>query len=386
MSDFVDAAGGTLADVMPSVLAGLGVPGTTGVLALPSARKVCVLLVDGLGWQLLRDHAAVAPFLSSLVAGHPPIRAGFPATTAASIAALGTGVPSGEHGMVGYTFAVADDEVLNALGWSRHGTDKPADLRERYAPELVQPRRTAFEQAADDGVAVHLVAPRDQRGSGLTRAVLRGGRFHGVFTVGDLTSQVLTTLGGPNGGDRVLCYAYHGELDLLGHVYGPGSEAWLHQLSHVDRLAESIAAGLPTDGALVVTADHGMVAVGEDDRVDLDEEPTLRAGVRQLGGEARVRHVYAKAGATDDVRDAWRAVLGERALVVGRAEAVAAGWFGPRVADYVLPRIGDLVVVTRGNLALVRSTVEPLLSGLIGQHGSLTPAEQLIPLLTATGG
>lgn len=381
MSDFVDGAGGTLADVMPAVLAGLGVPGTTDVLGLPSASKVCVLLVDGLGWQLLREHASVAPFLSSLVAGRAPIRAGFPATTAASIAALGTGVLSGEHGMVGYTFAVADDEVLNALGWHRHGTDKPVDLRERYAPERVQPRRTAFELAADDGVAVHLVAPRDQRDSGLTRAVLRGGRFHGVFTVGDLTSQVLDALGD---GDRVLCYAYHGELDLLGHVYGPGSDAWLHQLAHVDRLAAAIAAGLPADGALVVTADHGMIAVGEDDRVDLDVEPTLRDGVRQLGGEARVRHVYTEAGATDDVRSAWRAVLGERALVVGRDDAVAAGWFGPRVAEYVLPRIGDLVVVAHGNLALVRSAVEPRLSGLIGQHGALTPAEQLIPLLVAT--
>jgi len=31
----------------------------------------------------------------------------------------------------------------------------------------------------------------------------------------------------------------------------------------------------------------------------------------------------------------------------------------------------------------MRHTVEPLLSSLIGQHGSLTPAEQIVPLLLA---
>lgn len=96
---------GTLADVVPSLLAGLEVPDMTNVLGLPRASKVCLLLLDGLGWQLLRSHASEAPFLTSLAAGREPITAGFPATTAASIAALGTGLSSGEHGLVGYTFA-----------------------------------------------------------------------------------------------------------------------------------------------------------------------------------------------------------------------------------------------------------------------------------------
>ena len=54
----------TLADVGPSVLAGLGVPGLTNVLGLPAEPNVCLLLIDGLGWQLLQAHAPSAPFLS----------------------------------------------------------------------------------------------------------------------------------------------------------------------------------------------------------------------------------------------------------------------------------------------------------------------------------
>ena len=367
--------GGSLADVVPSLLAGLGVPGMADVLGLSGPSRVCVLLVDGLGWRLLREHEADAPFLASLAG--PPITAGFPSTTATSLAALGTGVPTGEHGLVGYSFAEGG-EMVNALRWSRYGAASHVDLRDVLVPEEVQPRRTAFEAAADAGVAVRLVLPREQKGSGLTRAVLRGGRFQGVLGFGDLVARVAEAM---RSADRVLCYAYHAELDALGHVYGPGSEAWRWQLRFVDRLAAAVADGLPAGGALVVTADHGMVVA--DDRVDFDTDDVLREGVEALGGEARVRHVYtSSAGA---VRDRWVARLGDRAWIASRAEAVAAGWFGPRVDDHVLPRIGDLVVAAKGSLAVVRSTVEPGLTTFVGHHGSLTEEEQLIPALNTIG-
>jgi hypothetical protein len=368
-----------LADVVPSLLAGLDVPGMVDVIGIPGARRVCLLLIDGLGWQLLRDHASDAPFLTSL-ATRAPITAGFPSTTATSIAALGTGLPPGEHGLVGYTFAATDTVLLNALGWNQHTASTFTDLRSTVVPESLQPHRTAFEHAADAGVAVRVVAPYDQRGSGLTRAVLRGAPFRGVHAMGDLAAGVLESL---RSNDRVFCYAYHADLDRLGHVYGPGTEPWLFQLAHVDHLAESIANSLPPDSMLAVVADHGMVSVAPEDRVDYDTNPLLQNGVRMLGGEARVRHVYTEPGATDDVHAAWQEVLGERAWLMRRHEAVAAGLFGPRVATDVLPRIGDLVVAAHGTAAVVRSAVEPMFTRFIGHHGSLTAAEELVPLLLA---
>ncbi|QRP43322.1 alkaline phosphatase family protein [Amycolatopsis sp. FDAARGOS 1241] len=367
-------AAGTLADVVPSALAGLGVPGERDALGLPAAERVCVLLVDGLGWELLRRHAETAPFLSSLAAR--PLTAGFPSTTATSVASLGTGLTPGEHGVVGYAFEAGRD-VLNVLGWRRHTGGKPIDLRQRVVPEQLQPRPTAFERAAAAGVGVCVVGPRDQRDSGLTRAALRGGEFRGVHAFGDLVSAVGAALAEP----RSLCYAYHADLDLLGHVHGPGSEPWCFQLSFVDRLVEAIAGTLPAGSALVVTADHGMVTVGE--RVDFDTTPALQAGVRTVGGEARARHVYASDGAAPDVLAAWRETLGERAWVLGRDEAVAAGWFGPRVNAEVLPRIGDVVAAARGTAAVVRTEAEPRLSRMTGQHGSVTDEELVVPLLIA---
>jgi len=180
-------------------------------------------------------------------------------------------------------------------------------------------------------------------------------------------------------------YAYHPDLDRTGHVRGVASDAWRLELAHVDRLAAQLAEGLPGDAALVVTGDHGMVDLRPEQRIDLADRPELAAGVRLLAGEARARHVHTQRGAAADVLDAWRALLGQDMWVVPREEAVAAGWFGPSVTDQVRPRIGDVVAAASGPVGVVQREVDPTQALLTGHHGSMTPAEQLVPLLLLRG-
>jgi hypothetical protein len=365
-----------LADVVPSVLAAMGVAGFEPRIGLPEVAGACVLLIDGLGAELLDAHAEDAPVLAGL-RGHT-LHVGFPSTTAAGLAAIGTGCPSGGHGMVGLSFRLPEAGVINALRWRPHPWGD--DAREKAVPEQVQPLPTTFERAASAGIAVSVVSGAEFNGSGLTRAVLRGGRYVGVIGLGDLAAQVGAAVAG--GG---FCYGYHADLDLMGHLYGPGSPAWRMQLRQVDRLVESIVEGLPVGGLLAVVADHGMVAVENADTIDIDSTATLLDGTAAIGGEARARHVYVRAGAAADVLSVWRESLADHAWVVSRDEAIATGWFGGAVDDRVRPRIGDVVAAAKGQAALVRRTVEPMESALIGHHGSLTSAEQRVPLLLAYG-
>lgn len=366
-----------LADVVPSVLAAMGAPGFERRIPLQDGLSgACVLLIDGLGADLLDANADDAPVLAGLRG--PSLSVGFPATTAAGLAAIGTGTRSGEHGMVGYTFLVPGAGVINALQWRPHPWGE--DLRDTLPPERVQPHATVFERAGSAGFALTAVSKAQFADSGLTRATLRGARYVGVQGLGDLGAGVLETIRA--GG---FCYGYHGDLDLLGHLHGPGSLAWRLQLRHVDRLVSSVLESLPPGGLLAVVADHGMVGVTAADAVDVDAHPALHDGVTAIGGEARARHVYADDGAAAAVLAAWREMLGERAWVLSREEAIAWGWFGARVADHVRERIGDVVAAARGSTVLVRRAVEPVESALVGHHGSLTDAEQRVPLLLAYG-
>lgn len=366
-----------LADVAPSVLSAMGVAGFDPAIPLPGGVSgACVLLIDGLGAELLDTYAADAPVLAGMRG--QTLQVGFPSTTVAGLAAVGTGRRSGEHGLVGLSFRIPDSGMINALRW--HGYPRGGELRETLPPEKVQPLATTFERATAAGASVRVISGAMFTDSGMTRAVLRGAPYVGVFALGDLAARVQETIAG-----RGFCYAYHADLDLVGHLYGPGSAAWRLQLRQVDRLVETVVESLPPDGLLAVVADHGMVTVAADDVIDVDETDALGAGVDGIAGEARARHIYVADGAADDVLAVWREILGERAWVVARDEAIAAGWFGDRVRDDVRDRIGDVVAAARGNTAMVRRKLEPLESSLVGHHGSLTSAEQRVPLLLARG-
>jgi hypothetical protein len=353
-----------------SMLASLGMPGEPNPLRLAPADRVCLLLVDGLGWELLSAHPAAAPFLSELAMTAAPLTAGFPATTATSLATLGTGRPPGQHGLLGYQVAIPGaDALLNALRW-----DAKVD------PLSWQPGSTIFERADAAGVRALRVAPAAFRKSGLSVAAMRGAEYLAADTIGALVSRAAGALaeGGP-----AFASVYYGDLDSTGHALGCGSDAWQYQLAHVDKLAEQLASALPHGTVLHVTADHGMTDVLPADRVDVDALPQLREGVALLGGEPRARHVYCEPGAAGDVLAAWSEVLGDRFWVVSREQAVADGWFGP-VDPRFAARIGDVIAAPSGPGAIVATKSEPRESALIGMHGSLTQSDQLVPLLTLT--
>ena len=376
----------SLADVLPGAAAALGVPVERGDLpadplrlteALAGARRVAVLLVDGLGADLLRAHAELAPTLAGLARPAGDLSAPCPSTTPVSLATLTTGLPPGSHGILGFVTAVpgersatGEERTLNHVQWA----DDPD-------PDVWQARRTVFEQATAAGVPATTVGPYAYAGSGLTRAVYRGAAYPGSVSHGDLCAQVLACLAAT---PQALVYGYIPELDLTGHVRGVDSPSWRAQLAFVDRVVAQLVDGLPDDAALLVTADHGMIDVAADTRIDLDREPALTDGVGLLAGEPRARYVHAVPGAEADVLQRWHEVLGDRAWVASRDEAVAAGIFGS-VDDALMDRIGDVVVLARDNWVLVTPEREPRPSRLAAYHGSLTAAELAIPLLLARG-
>jgi len=366
----------SLGELVPSLLSSLGVAGFANPLTIEPAARVYLLLVDGLGWELLRTNAQAAPFLNSIA--REPLTAGFPATTAASLSSLATGVPPGEHGLVGYTMALPGyDRAFNALTWSLYGIGPRVDLVNELVPESFQPIPTLAERASAAGIRIHHLGPAFHEWSGLTRAIGRGERFHPAESLEAISEGALRLLSAP----RAFVFGYHPRLDAAGHVRGVASRAWKDELAAVDHAVRLMTEQLPTGTVLLVTGDHGMVDLRPEERLDLADHPELAAGVRILGGEPRARYVGAVPGATDDVLSAWRSTLGDRMWVWGREEAIATGILGPRVSDRARERMGDIVAAAFDRVGIVERNVDPAQARLNGHHGSLTPAEQLVPLL-----
>lgn len=360
---------------------GLTAAGCRAAFGLPDVDRVVVVLVDGLGIRNLAERGGHAPFLRGLLRERDEAAAtltsSFPSTTAAGLSILGTGTAPGRTGMLGYTQRNPETGKLAAVVQWRDLGD-PAD---------VQREPTVLETLAAAGTRVVAPGPRKFAGSGMSQAALRGPAHVAAETFEqrvDATVAALRRPADPVGTGQRLVYLYQGDVDKTGHGFGWDSWQWGDALEATDQELRRLVRSVPRGTLVLVTADHGQIKADPALQWDVATDPALHPGVALVGGEPRALHVYTEPG-TDpaDVVARWTERLGEHALVVPRDQAVADGWFGP-VAAHVLPAIGDVVVAMTGAATVVDSRVHSANArAMPGVHGSLTPHEMLVPLLTA---
>jgi hypothetical protein len=328
------------------------------------AEQVVLLVVDGLGWNQLSTRNALTPTLGAMQGG--PITTVAPSTTATALTSITTGLPPGEHGVVGYRMAV-EGEVLNVLRWST----PQGDARATIPPTKVQ------SQPAFEGQRSPAVTRAEFAASGFTLAHLDQVRFTGYRTLGTLVSEVarLAHEGEP------FVYAYYEGLDKVSHEYGLGAP-YDEELRWIDQLVATLLERLPRGAVLLVTADHGQVEVG-DNVLPLPSDVVTHVALQS--GEGRFRWLHARAGRADALLDAAGDLLGEHAWVRSREAAIAEGWYGPIVTEAAAGRLGDVLLAAKGDVAFD----DPADTGpyvLVGRHGSLTEDEVLVPLLAAAAG
>jgi len=356
---------------------GLTAVGCRAALDLPDADRVVVVLVDGLGIRNLAERGGHAPFLRGLLRERDEqaatLTSSFPSTTAAGLSIFGTGTSPGRTGMLGYTQRNPETGRLAAVvQWKDLGD--PAD---------VQREPTIFEALVAAGTQVTAPGPRKFAGSGMTQAALRGPTYVAAETFEQRVDATVAALRQPGAPQR-LVYLYQGDVDKTGHGHGWDSWQWGDALESTDRELRRLLRSVPRGTLVLVTADHGQIKADLTTQWDVAADPELKPGVAMVGGEPRAVHVYVAEGVDpDDVARRWAGRLGDHALVLRREQAVADGWFGP-VAEHVLPAIGDVVVAMTGAATVVDSRVHSAdARALPGVHGSLTPHEMLVPLLTA---
>lgn len=323
------------------------------------ADQIALLVIDGMGWNQLRARADAVPYLASLDGG--PITSVAPSTTATALTSITTGLPPGEHGMVGYRMSI-DGSVLNALRWSADGRDARAAI----PPGRIQHARPF---PGHHPIAVTRAEFVD---TGFTQAHMNGVRFCGYRMPSTLVAETARLL---RAGEPFV-YAYYEGVDKVAHEYGLGDQ-YLAELIAVECMVRHLAEALPAGAALVITSDHGQVDVGRN-MVELHQD--VMPHVSYQSGEGRFRWLHARPGRARALLDAVRSHHSDTAWILTRDEMIEGGWFGPVVTDEARSRFGDVALVARGDVAFV----DPADTGpfeLIARHGSSTPDEMLVPLL-----
>lgn len=361
-----DYAGASVVNVARALL-DRGQPASLAPAWLPDAVEdadgVVLLVLDGLGWSALEEHAAQVPMLKSMQGR--AITTVAPTTTAAALTSITTGLAPSQHGVVGYRMRI-DAGVLNVLRW------KLAGQRVNPEPVDVQPHPPF------GGRRLPVVTRQEFTNGGFTGAHMRGSPIHGWRTPSTLIEhcRVLIERGEP------LVYAYYDGIDQVAHTQGLLGRYFEAELGATDHIVTQLIHELPRRAALVVTSDHGQVHFGHEGWRSLDP---LAGLVSTFAGDGRFRSLYAAGGAFDDLLAAAREHYDGVAWVLTRDQLFDEGWLGVAAPSRaVRRRVGDVVLAAREPVAFVDPTHQREV-GMLAGHGSLTPDEMMVPLLADRG-
>jgi predicted AlkP superfamily pyrophosphatase or phosphodiesterase len=379
-----DYDGGSIVNLMASIARGLDADGGRydSLRLLPQQRisqyrQVALIVVDGLGFDFLHEHAELAPTLAACASGS--MTSVFPSTTAAAIGTYLTGVAPIEHGLTGWYMYLRELAAVLAVlpGFGRCGAPLYNDRVD--VGELLG--TTPF--AARLGVDTVMVAPRSIAGSPFNRSHQGGSTLYPYDTLEQLFMYTAAALAEPG---RRYIYSYWPDLDHTGHKRGMGSKATLDLMRTLEAqfcaFLESIRG---TQTLVLLTADHGHINTSAERTFTLNDFPEVQQHLRlPLCGEPRAAYAYLRPGAEEPFLRALQDTFGDEVVARPSCDVLAEGWFGPGPAHpELLNRIGDYVLLPQSN-QMVRDWLPlerrfPLHSA----HGGLSQAEMLVPLVIA---
>jgi predicted AlkP superfamily pyrophosphatase or phosphodiesterase len=363
----VPKALGKLRHVFSSSL--LSVQRKPNPLGFRSAKRIICVLVDGLGAENILQRSGHAPWLSSQIKSGAVSHAGFPSTTSANIASFATGLTPGEHGLIGHqVFDRVFDEKINLLtGWN-----------ERTDSNIWQPNQTVSEMAFAAGIACHVIGHEEYRNTGYTQATMRQADYIATESMADrfeTARKILKTAG------ESITYLYIPELDKFGHRNGWQSAGWAHLLEELDAHLAKLAAALPKDCAMVVTADHGMIDSELEQRLVIDDFVEQGGMLEWFGGDTRVAYLYLKDPSAAEVLKQNLESKSALFQTVLTKDAIDANWFGP-VGELASQRLPEVMLLARSNFTLFHSVYSKKRSiEMIAHHGGLSSNELRIPLV-----
>jgi hypothetical protein len=217
--------------------------------------------------------------------------------------------------------------------------------------------------------------------------------------------EALTTLAGllwaPAQGRKRYFFLYADSLDHMGHKYGPDSEVFAAEVDAIFTLLERQyfrkVEGKVGRTLLIMTADHGQVAVNPRTTIHVNElaaVPDLARHLRRssrdgsplrFGGSCRDLFLYLRDESLAEVQARLGEALQGRAEVWLVEDLIQDGLFGPEVSDRLRKRVGNLVILPYVGESVYWHEPDRFDMHFHGHHGGLTPMEMdtgvyLLPL------
>jgi hypothetical protein len=184
---------------------------------------------------------------------------------------------------------------------------------------------------------------------------------------------------------KTYTWLYLPDLDAVGHVAGAESQDVADELCLYDALLDQLEDALGGAARVLVTADHGLVAVPPSRRRFIHpDEPFVQLLEAPPSGEPAVPLFHVRSGCHDAFRSAFAERVGDLFALLTADDVQALGLLGPGpLAPVTRSRLGDFLAVAPEPSVLLLESEKAAPPRHQAFHAGLSAAEMLIPLVLA---
>lgn len=365
---------------------------------LDGVEKIILFVFDGLGHNLYQKEAKKYQFFNTLIKKgfYSPITTIFPATTAAALTTLNSGLSPFEHGLPEWNVYFRElDTVIQTLPFL---PIVPEDLIRLHNPPegLLFNSKTIYQYFSEKKIPSYIFLHYTYSNSLYNQTASLGSTkvfsYKGIADYMVMLRKLIEETPGP-----AYFYAYWAGIDSYEHMYGPSSDevkAEMRLVSHL--IQEEFVNKVPKNKAekvgILLTADHGQVDTNPHTTIYLDdyEELTESFKISHNGrailpsGSARDIFLHIKDEKIDFVLSFLEKNLKGKVKAFKMEEFLEKQVFGEgKMHPEFLNRIGNVLILPEGNLtAWYRFLPEHRLE-FSGLHGGMSEDEMLIPFACA---
>ncbi len=341
-----------------------------------------LVMADGLGMSAVR---AMDP--DSFIARHvaAELMTVFPSSTPVALQSLATGAWPAQHGVPAWHVYLQEiDAVSTIIKYVRRSDEK--DLSELgMEPRDAYPLPSLMESLAWDAASY---LPKSLVGSAFSTHTSGPSPHVGYEKLGDAVGAI---------SDRVkratrstISHLYIPDVDSASHVAGTASPMAQGAAVGVDRALAWLAEALPGRARIVMTADHGLVDFTADEVYTIKpSDPLMGYLEHEPWGTGRTMSFACAEGSEAEFEGQFRERFGDGFYLLTAEELTEVELYGPGpISSVMARRVGTHMAISRGAWLLdfdypkvrhdEQDEHEP-----VSQHGGLTPAEMLVPLVVA---
>ena len=354
-------------------------------------KKVVIILIDGFGYQMLKDAYKREPFLRKFIQKGmvAPITSGFPSNTSVSLTSFNTGLTPQEHGVLEWILYLREvDEIVNTVPFNVGGSTERDSLKKRIDPKTLYNGDTIYQLLKKRNVASYTFTPMRISDTVFDNLVKKGSKKISYMHNSDLPARLREVLEKEKG--KALLSAYIDTLDQSTHHHGPFTEesrAEILSIFHsLERGLKKIDAKTAEETLIIITADHGHIKVDPRKTLYLDKDKFLNK-VYSSGknkkpilptGSPRDLFMHVKENKIDETYLYLSRKFKNKAKIMKVQQALHNGLFGyGKVNKEFHNRTGNIMVLPYGNRAIWNKKVRKIYYN--GLHGGLSKDEMLIP-------